>query len=304
LAIEELERDEIVYRRGRVGVFVSTKVRQKNYHVVLNPNMLQNPGASPVWGQVCGTLLSIAEGRAANGESYTFHMSNSLEKPGSVRDLFFAELEHGRITAVIGLGMNYSLVQQINRHRVPVVSYAGAGNHIVASTMHEQIEVVTAMLAQAGCRRIELWSRALSGLSPLSFSAFDVIDPECMISRFRDPYDRAAQRIGSRATAETARILAAFRDTDAVTWDIRHRLVDILNIAQFQGWLWDEKVFEDIELRPDTVSALATRTDGDTALLTANRLLIQDTFPTELVRSTTSESTRTRKRKIFRKPRP
>jgi len=146
------------------------------------------------------------------------------------------------------------------------------------------------MLAQAGCRRIEFWSRAVTGLPAVSFSVYDVLGPVGLISRFRDPYDRAAQRIGSRATAETARILAGFGDTDQITWDIRHRLTDIINIAQFQGWLWDPKVFEDIELRPETVRAIQVRFDNENTLMTANRLLIQDVFPTELVRTPLSET--------------
>jgi len=127
-------------------------------------------------------------------------------------------------------------------------------------------------------------------LPPVSFSAYDVLDAAGLISRFRDPYDRAAQRIGSRATAETARVLASFRDTDPITWEIRHRLTDIVNIAQFQAWLWDPKVFEDVELRPETIRAIEARTESDNALMTANRLLIQDTFPTELVRTPLSET--------------
>jgi len=289
-ALEELERDELVYRRGRVGIFVSTKIRNKNFHIVLNPQMMQNPGASPVWGQVCGTLLSTAERRATDGEAYTFHMSNTLEKPGPIRDLFLAELERGRVTAVLGVGLHYLLVQEINRFRVPVVSYAGAGNHVANGAMHEQVQTVTGMLVDAGCRRIEFWTRANTWLSPFAFSVYDVLDPVGMIARFRDPYDRAAQRIASRAPAETARRLAAFRDTDEPTFDIRHRLIDVVNVAQFLEGLWDERVFRDVELRPETVEAVANRHGGNTALMTANRMLIQDVFPTELVRTLNSDS--------------
>ena len=106
----------------------------------------------------------------------------------------------------IGVGLHYLLVQDVNRFRVPVVSYAGAGNHVVNGSMHEQVQTVTGMLAEAGCRRVEFWTRANTWLSPFAFSVYDILDPVGMITRFRDPYDRAAQRIASRAPAETARL--------------------------------------------------------------------------------------------------
>jgi len=188
------------------------------------------------------------------------------------------------------MGLHYTLVQDINRYRVPVVSYAGAGNHAVHGTMHEQVQTVTAMLAQAGCQRIEFWGRANTGQSPYAFSVYDVVDPAGLIARFRDPYDRPAQRIASRATSETAKRLAAFRETDKASFEIRHRLTEVINVAQFLENLWDEKIFADIELRPETVKAIAARQGGNTELMTANRMLIQDTFRTEVAPTLTSES--------------
>lgn len=289
-ALDEMERDELVYRRHRVGVFVSDKILRKNTHIILEPRMLQNPGASPVWAQVWAMLLGIAEQRATDGESFTFHLSNTLQQPGPIRDIFHRDLERGRVNVVLGMGLNYHLVHEINRYRVPVITLAGAGNHVVASTMHAQIQTVTGMLADAGCARMELWCRANTGNSPFAFTLYDIVDVAGMISRLRDPYDRPAQRIAVKATAETARRLAAFRETDAATFDLRQRLADIVNMAQYQGGLYDERVFDDIELRPETREALLARDGGETTLMTANRLLLQDTFPTEIARGAESES--------------
>lgn len=265
--------------------------RAKQIYVVLEPDLIQTPSASPVWGQVWGMLQGRAEERSADeGQSFIYHMSSTLMRPGSIRDLFLADLGRGRVQAVMGLGVRHDLVQEVNRFRVPVITYGGSGNHIVAMDMHDQVETAVGMLAEEGCRRIELWPRAATGLSPYVFSIYDLLDPEQLINQFRDPYDRAAQRVAARAAADTARRLATFRLGDPITADLRHALAETLNVALHQPSLWDEHVFEDVALREETVRANAARSEGWTAQLNANRLLIQDTFPTAVARGSTSRS--------------
>jgi len=80
--------------KTRVGVRTSPEdVQSKQVHIALDPHIIQSPSASPVWGQMWGMLLTTAEQRSAAGsQSFVFHMSNSLEQPGPIRDLFLADL--------------------------------------------------------------------------------------------------------------------------------------------------------------------------------------------------------------------
>ena len=251
--------------------------------------MVQNAGASPVWGLIAGRLITIGEGRSATGQFFTVHMSDLIVNAGPQRDSFFSELAQGRISGVLAIGLSRKMLVEINQHGVPVVGFCGAGNHVVLPSIHEQVEAATAMLIDAGCQRIEFWTRATKPPPPLPFSVYDIIHPPRLIARFRDPKDAPAQQILRWVSTETARQITACSVAAATSFETRHWLCDTINIAGSQPSLWDEATFADVKLSESTVAALAAGTDSETALRTANRLLIQDTFNIELQQSPDSE---------------
>src|SRR3569833_2790407 len=144
-----------------------------NIHVILSSHMIDNAGASPVWGLIAGNLITMAERRALKGFSFEFHMSDLVTSRGPLRDRCMEEIASGRVLAVLAIGLPRDMLTHINQFGVPVIGFAGAGNHLVVLDMYVQIEAATTMLLDAGCRRLEFWSRSLPIPPPSPFSVFD-----------------------------------------------------------------------------------------------------------------------------------
>jgi len=261
-----------------------------NIHVILNSHMVDNAGASPVWGLIAGALITMAERRALKGNTFEFHMSDLVTNRGPLLDRFTDELASGSVGAVLAIGLAPHMRTHINQYGVPVIGFCGAGNHLVVLDMHTQIENATSLLVDSGCRRLEFWSRALPVPPPSPFSVYDIIDTTGLVARFQNPGDRVARRILDRVSPVIQRGILSLPAPVKVSSEIKHLLCDAINAAEFSPSLWDEATFDRSKLKQPTLQAIDNLNSLPTATFAANRLLIQNTFTNELRQLPYSES--------------
>jgi len=289
VALAEMEERELIYRRHAVGIFVSPKIKQKEIHVVLNPNLFQSPGASPVWGRIWACLMEQAETRSQqNNESYTFHFSNTLEAPGPIREFFMSQLEEQRVHAILGIGLPMSIFEIILDFGVPIIGFAGNGNHHVVTDNREAVEQTVDLLIERGCRSIGYWRQGPYSPDP-GFSLVDVPDPARLVRRFRDCDDPIAAYLRTFAPRDTSDRLDAYVDGDPVSDDFLRDVVDILNVALWAPELYNAPVFRDMSVRP----ANRERTwdlSGHRARLWTHRDLIQAGLQNDVSQEPASQS--------------
>lgn len=160
-ALARLERQRIVLRREREGVFVAPQRSTSNITVICSPDYFLTSAVSPVWSLLLdqfhllasesGIQLKIAftdvltpEQRGAEPDEEATHLPEWLAN----------EVRSGRIDGAVCIGQTHAVSRWIEAHNVPVVAFAGPAGIIVSSALQPLFDLGVKALAERGCRRV------------------------------------------------------------------------------------------------------------------------------------------------------
>jgi len=166
-ALRRLERQRIVYRRERSGVFVAPAPPRQNICLICSPSYV-NSGAPPFWGLLIDDIRRYAE---ESGFGFSMGMTNEPITPewlanaappaedGSLLpDWLLADLDAGKINGVLLVGVRKGPARWLESQGIPVVAYAGPARYVLHHSTEELIRDGVRALVQRGRRRICLLS--------------------------------------------------------------------------------------------------------------------------------------------------
>ena len=124
--------------------------------------------------------------------------------------------------------------------------------------------------------------------SPM-FSVGDIRDVPSLAGKLKQAKDRLSQLLSSQFSAATRQTLSAYQDAGSDPRPIADALVQELNKVIKGDSGYDEKRFAGVTLSAETRRLLDQQPRGD-ALVSLNRLLLEDAYPLEIVK--TAEKTK------------
>jgi len=158
-ALNELEAQNVLYRRHGVGIFVSPRLNRKTVAVLLDATFFLTPGLSPFWSMLWGGLAREAQARTeTRDETFLFNLvttERAADYP--LPDMLARQVAAGQVHAAIAIGLQEAAADYLERAGVPVVGFAGAGRPMVENDGRDVVREGVAALAEQGCTRIGLW---------------------------------------------------------------------------------------------------------------------------------------------------
>jgi DNA-binding LacI/PurR family transcriptional regulator len=158
-ALNDLEIQNVVYRKPRFGVFVSRRINQKTVAIVTGSNVFQGLGASPFWDHLLGQFIRESQRREHDNiqSSLFFVVSSRTAGEDDTHPVLTRMLEKGQIDGVLGLVPGVRFLQLTRRHNVPMVTFAMPGDWIVLLDKDKMVRAGVGLLTAQGCSRIWLW---------------------------------------------------------------------------------------------------------------------------------------------------
>jgi DNA-binding LacI/PurR family transcriptional regulator len=159
-ALDDLEARDIIYRRERVGVFVSSSL-SRTICFLMAPDFFGR-GHAPFWD----SLLRAAQLRAQIGrEHFELHLAQSATQLGEMLEENMAKRStKGHISGVVGVGLREDAARWFGEHDVPFVSLFGPSygkrSASVQLDSHAMIAEGFSHLQSLGCSRVECWAPA------------------------------------------------------------------------------------------------------------------------------------------------
>jgi DNA-binding LacI/PurR family transcriptional regulator len=160
-ALDELEMQNVVYRKDRSGIYVSHRLNEKTFALALGSRTFNNSRKSPFWDALWRLFIEEAQRRSSERrESLTIHIVPTESKSEfPVDDQLARLIDSGLIDGVFGVGLDEPAFNWITEHGLPVVSFAGKGTWHVQEDHTRMIQLAVRRLADDGCRRIWFWKR-------------------------------------------------------------------------------------------------------------------------------------------------
>lgn len=118
----------------------------------------------------------------------------------------------------------------------------------------------------------------------ISFSSASILNPNGLRKRLADAADPVSASLLLSLTDEQKRVLSAEASTDADLKELTSTLARLLNKRIIGGLIDSKNSLSSNNLRPETRDLLAKQPTG-VDLLRTNKLLLEDTYPSELARS-------------------
>ena len=159
-ALDLLEREEVVYRVPRFGIFVSPKLHRKTILVIMNSSLQEANQVSPFWGMLWGLFTREAQRRSdTRNEQILFHTAPPGIYPPELPlpDSIVQQIETGQADGVLSIGLHANGINELVRHEAPLVVFAGPGHWMVRLAHEELVALLVPSLAARGCRKIALW---------------------------------------------------------------------------------------------------------------------------------------------------
>jgi DNA-binding LacI/PurR family transcriptional regulator len=165
-ALNQLEAQNVIYRKLGSGIYVSPKLHQKRISVLLDSHGFRAPGASPFWTSLTALLMDKAQSCAeTRDEDYIFQIASQSKDP-DVMDRAGEELlkgiDAGTIHAVMSVALQGPLVERLMERDVPFVAFAGPGKWTVVGDVAQTTRTGIPPLVEQGCRRIGFWKPSTS----------------------------------------------------------------------------------------------------------------------------------------------
>ncbi len=156
--LEELENQNLVYRRHGVGIFVSPS-RIKSIWLICDSQFFSE-GYSPFWN----VLIAHARSRASqNNEHLSMHFTMPHGYPDAIlHHTLVEEIRAGRVHGILGVGLRRPTARWIISQGVPFTAFAGWAPYVVNLNYRELINLGIRELRQRGCRRIGFWNPTVS----------------------------------------------------------------------------------------------------------------------------------------------
>ena len=154
-ALNELEAQDIIYRRHGSGIYVSPRVSHQTVCVICGPHYFTTPDSSPFWTHLLDRTRQRAE---SNRELLCLHFATAPSgNRVPLQEPLARQIQDGRIHGIIGLDLPVPAAQWIASREVPLVTFAGASPYTVGIDTPRLIQQGVVELAEQGCRRIGLW---------------------------------------------------------------------------------------------------------------------------------------------------
>jgi DNA-binding LacI/PurR family transcriptional regulator len=163
LALDRLERQRILVRRERSGVFVAPSLGRRNVCLICSPDVLLDTSTSPFWPLLIGRIRTLAQEHETHltiGFSHAFIAEADLRRTGDptpLPDYLQTEITSGSLHGVLAVNLPHPVTRWIEEQGVPVVAFAGPARYSVLLSQRPLVEQGVAALVEAGCKNIELW---------------------------------------------------------------------------------------------------------------------------------------------------
>lgn len=160
-ALNQLETEHILYRKERLGIFVSPKIYHKIIYILFNSSHFTAPASSPFWSMLWLGLEQEAQRRAAfKDEVCIFRFVKVLDNSsGFIPEEAKLQLQGQRVDGMIVIGMSTKARKPEDMPTVPCVTYAGGGDWLVSHDGREFGRMAVSTLVRQHCQRIGLWLR-------------------------------------------------------------------------------------------------------------------------------------------------
>lgn len=158
-ALNELEAQHVLYRKKRNGIFVSPKIYRKSINILLNSDLFIAPDISPFWGILWGLLIQEAQRRSMESNQY-FSIYLVISLPGqemSLPEEVLAMIATKTLHGVLAVGLDEPTSRWLTNQQIPLVAFAGYGEHMVASNAREMLRMAVDTLVEQGCQHIGMW---------------------------------------------------------------------------------------------------------------------------------------------------
>jgi hypothetical protein len=119
------------------------------------------------------------------------------------------------------------------------------------------------------------------------FVKSDILDPKGVCSRLKDASDPFSKHLTKRFRPETRKLLDDYDGTKAPGDALSEAVFEELNGIAAGPLIFDAKAFRDVEVSEDTRRLLDSEPKDD-ELARLNAMLIENAFPTELLRNVTT----------------
>lgn len=159
-ALGDLADRCILDRRPGVGNFVATDLHRTNILLLCNSDLLSRPELSPFWS----ILMKSAQQRAStNNRGFDLQFAeppfgSQRENIPMLSETVTRLIENGRVDGAVAIGLSRETIALVQHRGFPVVSFAGPSDYAVMLHAEHLIQQGVQSLAEAGARRIALWS--------------------------------------------------------------------------------------------------------------------------------------------------
>jgi DNA-binding LacI/PurR family transcriptional regulator len=240
-ALQNLEDQNVIYRKHGVGIFVSPHLHRRTVAILMDGSFFLHPGLSPFWGLLWGFLQSEARKRSQpRGEDFTFHLITGEAGGGlPLPDLLARGILAGQVHAVVGIGLETAVTRWLHQRGIPHVVFAAYGDATVRLDGTAVVREGVYALAEQGCRRIALWRP----VTPFRATSLEyMVHPE-EIGAFTEALHQKGLPLVPRQVRQTLHLIAGEDQQTTLT-------------HQEQGYLLATEVFTDPDgdpARPDGI---------------------------------------------------
>ena len=123
-------------------------------------------------------------------------------------------------------------------------------------------------------------------LPPDVFVSTDLLDPATVVRRLQDDHAPLSRHFATRFRPETLRLVRDHDTSKPVAKQLNVGIIEEFNLIAAGPLVYDAKAFRKVEVTEDTGRLLESTPTGDD-LMRLNAMLIEDAFPTELLRNYT-----------------
>lgn len=160
-ALGVLEVQQIISRRRGSGIFVSKELIQiiqtRLVSLICDPTYVSGANHSPFWDMLLENVKQRAEVGHEELEMHFARLGSEHTPEAILNEGLLAELQSGRVSGVLSVGLSQACVQWIEALGVPIVAYAGPAKYTVEHDGNVALRLGIAELARANCRHIGFW---------------------------------------------------------------------------------------------------------------------------------------------------
>jgi Na+/H+-dicarboxylate symporter len=125
---------------------------------------------------------------------------------------------------------------------------------------------------------------SIQRMTEKSGTALELKDPERLVVKLRDAADPLSSYFRKHFSTETQEMLNAYNDSHPPSNSLKETLLDDLNELLKLESLYNEELFAQVDLSKEAKKLLAKNLQGK-EIIHLNKLLLEDAFPQEIVKS-------------------